>query len=622
MKAAFLASSLCAAACVSREPAGVPAHVSAMDQRLATDLHSHARPELVRVTHVDLDLSVDMAAKRVAGNVTLSLVRTDRAAPLVLDAQGLALESVRGADGKPRKFELGPEDKNLGAALTIELAPADERVTIAYHTTEHADALQWLAPEQTAGGKHPFLFTQGESIFTRTWIPLQDSPGVRVTYNARVRAPQGLTAVMSAEQLGRDADGAFRFEMKHPIPSYLIAFACGELEFRPISARCGIWAEPSVAAKARAEFEDTEAMVKAAEELFGPYRWGRYDVIVLPPAFPFGGMENPCLTFATPTVLAGDKSLVSLIAHELAHSWSGNLVTNATWRDFWLNEGFTVYFEQRIMERVYGVERARMEWRLAIDDLKRELTELEPWQQVLHCDLAGKHPDDGFSGVPYTKGAAFLKRIEELYGRERFDAFLTSWFDGHAFQSVTTETFLAYLDARLFAQDRARAKPLDIATWIEKPGLPNDAPVAASPSLEHVDQVIEAWKKAYAVSQLTTDGFSTQQWIYFLEGIANTLDAGSMARLDAWKGFTQTENCEIADVWLRLAIQHGYAAADARLDTFLMNIGRRKYLEPLYKELKKTPAGAERAKTIYTRARPRYHAMTRDTIDEILGWGK
>ena len=586
----------------------------------AMDLHSHAEPARTRVSHVALDVTIDMQAKSVSGTATLSLARPDRSAPLVLDAQGLAIERVTGKDGSKREFALGAPDKNLGSALTIQLAPADDAIVITYRTTDRSDALQWLAPEQTADKKQPFLFTQGQSIFTRTWIPLQDSPGVRITYEARVKAPKGLTVVMSAEQLGQDADGAFRFRMTHPIPSYLIALACGDIAFRPISKRCGIWAEPSVVDGARAEFEDTESMVQAAEKLFGPYRWGRYDLIVLPPSFPFGGMENPCLTFATPTALAGDKSGVSLVAHELAHSWSGNLVTNATWRDFWLNEGFTVYFEQRIMEAVYGPERARMEWRLAIDDLKREMSEQEPWLHVLHIDLAGKHPDDGFSGVPYTKGAAFLKRIEGLYGRARFDRFLTKWFDAHSFQSVTTETFLAFLERELLAQDPKLAAQVDVKRWVEGTGLPDELSVLPSTSLERADREIERWNATKDAAALDVKDFVTQQWLHLLEGIANTLDARSMAALDARFALTPSRNCEIADVWLRLAIQHGYAAADARLEQFLTDIGRRKFLEPLYKELMKTPEGIERARAIYTRARSRYHALTRDTIDEMLGW--
>ena len=584
------------------------------------DPHSHARPDSVRVLHASLDLELDFDAREARGSVRLDLERRERSAPLLLDAQALAIESVLGGDGTPRRFDLGLEDPVIGSALSIELAPADREVTVRYRTSAATQALQWLEPAQTHDKRRPFLFTQGQSILTRTWIPLQDSPGVRITYDARVRCPEGLTPVMSAEQLGRGADGAFRFRMPQPIPSYLIALGCGELAFRPISARCGIWAEPGLVEAARAEFEDTEAMVQAAEKLFGEYRWGRYDLLILPPSFPFGGMENPRLTFATPTVLAGDKSLVSLVAHELAHSWSGNLVTNATWRDFWLNEGFTVYFEGRIMEAVYGRERADMERQLALADLEREMKELQPWQQVLHIELGARHPDDGFSGVPYTKGALFLVRLEQVFGRARFDAFLRRWFDGHAFRSVTTEDFAVFLKHALLDGDPARARAVDLVEWLERPGLPADAPRARTESLARVDGEIERWSLARDAARLDVAGWTTQHWLHFLEGIAPRLDAPRMADLDARFGFTRTGNCEILDVWLRLSIQCGYAAADERCEKFLTEVGRRKYLEPLYKELVKTPAGAARAQRIYSVARPRYHAVSRGTIDEILGW--
>ncbi len=584
------------------------------------DLHSHARPECVRVTHASLDLLLDFDRREARGSVRLDLERADRAAPLVLDAQALAVESVAGSDGSPRAFELGPEDKLIGSALTIALQPSDRAVTVRYRTTAATQALQWLAPEQTHDKRKPYLFTQGQSILTRTWIPLQDSPGVRMTYDATIRCPAGLTAVMSAEQLGRGADGAFRFRMPQPIPSYLIALACGELAFRPISARCGIWAEPGQVDAARAEFEDTETMVQAAEKLFGEYRWGRYDLLVLPPSFPFGGMENPRLTFATPTVLAGDKSLVSLVAHELAHSWSGNLVTNATWRDFWLNEGFTVYFEGRIMEAVYGKERADMERQLAIGELERGMKELEPWQQVLHIDLAGKHPDDGFSDVPYTKGALFLARLEELWGRERFDRFLRAWFDGHAFRSVTSEEFAVFLKHRLLDGDPARAAQIDLVEWLERPGLPADAPRPTTATLARVAREVERWQAAHDPAALDVTGWITQHWLHFLEGIAPGLDARGMQALDARFGLTRSGNCEILDVWLRLAIHCDYRPADARLEEFLLGVGRRKYLEPLYKELKQTTAGLARARAIYARARPGYHSVSSGTIDELLGW--
>jgi aminopeptidase N len=582
------------------------------------DIHSHAQPDAVRVTHASLDLELDFAARIVRGSVRLDLDRRDPHAPLLVDAQALNIFGVRGMDGTSRDYALTGHDPVLGNALEITLKPEDRSIAIDYATTADCQAVQWLEPEQTHGRKQPFLFTQGQSILTRTWIPLQDSPGVRMTYDARIRAPHGLVPVMSAESLGRDEQGAYRFRMPQAIPSYLIALACGDLAFEPISERCGIWADPVLVQSARAELEDTERMIVEAEQLFGPYRWGRYDLIVLPPAFPFGGMENPRLTFATPTILAGDKSLVSLVAHELAHSWSGNLVTNATWRDFWLNEGFTVYFEGRIMEVVYGAERARMERQLAIAELEKTLRELEPWQTVLHIDLEGHHPDDGFSDVPYTKGALFLTRIEQLAGRERFDRFLRRWFDEHAFQSVTTQQFLRFLDRELIGEDRPRYAPLKIDEWLTQPGLPADAPRPSTDALTRVDRELTKWRLSRQVEGVDATGWVTQQWQHFLEGLESDLDASSMAKLDARFGLTQTGNSEVLVIWLRLAIRHGYKPADARLQQFLMTVGRRKFLEPLYKQLAATQQGLERAKNIYASARPRYHAVTAGTIDEIL----
>jgi len=625
---AQLPALLVLAACASSDASRLVQRADAAPREpryVAPDPHSHGEPNRVRVEHVSLDLRVDHAAKRIAGTATLELDRIDPAAPLVLDSADLEIRSVRGSDGGARQFELGPADAlggvpRLGRALVVRLQPGDAKVAIDYATSPRAEALQWLGPEQTSSGE-PFLFTQGQAVFSRTWIPLQDSPGVRVTYDARVRTAPGLTVVMSAEQLGKDQNGAFRFRMPQPIPPYLIALASGELAFEAISDRTGVWAEPGVVEKARWELADTEKMVAAAEELFGPYRWGRYDLLVLPPAFPYGGMENPRLTFATPTILAGDRSLVALVAHELAHSWSGNLVTNATWRDFWLNEGFTVYFEGRIMERIYGQERADMELALEIASLEEEMAELDPIDEVLHVDLAGRHPDDGFSGVPYTKGALFLHRLEELFGRKRFDAFLRGWFDGHAFESVTTGDFLTYLRDNLLDTDADLAARLDVHAWVEEPGLPVDAPRPSSAALARVDAAVAAFAGGTAAADLPADGWVTQQWQRFLRALPPTTSADDLARLDAAFGFTESGNCEILCDWFQLAIRTGYTAADERLERFLMDVGRRKFLKPLYAELAKTPAGLERARAIYASARGRYHAVSANTLDQVLGVG-
>lgn len=586
---------------------------------MAPDTHSYARPVEVRSTHLDLSLTLDFDAQVARGYVEHLLERRVPDAPLVLDTDGLAIEAVTDQDGRPLTYRLAErDDRWLGQALTVELLPDTERVRVDYATSPTAEAMQWLAPEQTDGREHPFLFTQGQAILTRSWIPLQDSPGVRVTWDARIRAPQPLRTVMSADF--REVHGEVtRFRMTRPVPSYLIALACGDLRARPISGRCAVWAEPGVVGAATEELDDLERMVLACEELFGPYRWGRYDVLFLPPSFPFGGMENPCMTFATPTILAGDKSLVALIAHELAHSWSGNLVTNATWRDFWLNEGFTVYLEQRIMEHVYGRDRAAMEIALGMQGLQRELEALPEPDQVLYVDLTGRNPDDGMTAVAYDKGAAFLRRLEEVFGREKMDAFLRAWFDEHSFRSVTTATFLAFLEQRLLAASPEAAARVDVEAWVQAAGLPADASIPDSERFAAVDAAVAALAGGAAPEALDTEGWVTQQWLRFLAGL-DDLDAQQLAALDAAFSLTRSGNSEILCAWLVLATRQDFRAVDARAELFLMTVGRRKFLVPLYEAVVAGAGGRDRALEIYRRARPRYHAVSQRTLDELLGW--
>ncbi len=418
---------------------------------VAKDVHSYSNPQQVKVTNIDLDWNVLFDKKTLQGAATLKVERTsnDKNAPLILDTRDLNIEKAETSeDGKSFKsttFKLGENDKFLGAPLTIDLPAKSKFVRVFYSTSPNASGLQWLTPEQTAGKKQPFMFSQAQAIHARSFIPIQDSPGVRVTYTAHVKTPKGLLAAMSAEGNVQDNSkrgGDYTFKMPYAIPPYLIAIAVGDLQFQSLGNRTGVYTEPSMLAKSAFELADTEKMVEATEKIYGKYRWGRYDLLVLPPSFPFGGMENPMLTFATPTILAGDKSLVSLVAHELAHSWSGNLVTNATWRDFWLNEGFTTYLERRIIEAVYGEPRREMEATLGRSSLEEELAGMDERDQILHVDLNGRDPDDGFTGIPYEKGALFLRHLEETVGREKFDIFVRGYFDSHAFQSITTETFI------------------------------------------------------------------------------------------------------------------------------------------------------------------------------------
>jgi leukotriene-A4 hydrolase len=596
------------------------------DDASTRDVHSFSRPEHVRMRHVSLDLEVDFHRRRLAGMATLTVERTsqDRSQPLVLDVRDLAIESVEtSADGKtfsPGRFELGKRQAPLGAPLTISLPAQIRAVRIQYATGPFASGLLWLEPALTSGKKYPFLFTQSQAIHARSWIPLQDSPGVRVTYDARIKTPAGLLAVMSATNDPKNArTGEHRFRMEQAIPPYLIALAVGDLEFAALGPRTGVYAEPNLLKAAANEFADMEKMVTAVETLYGPYRWKRYDVLVLPPSFPFGGMENPRLTFVSPTVIAGDRSLVALLAHELSHSWSGNLVSNATWRDFWLNEGFTVYLERRIIERVYGKSRATMEAVLGRQSLERELKTLTAADQLLHIDLAGRDPDENVTDVPYEKGALFLTHLESVVGREEFDAFLKMYFERFAFQSITTADFKKFLNERLLKGNPERIHRANVERWLTTPGLPADAPAPRSDTLDAIAKSAADWsERKIATRDIPTADWSTHEWLYFLNALPESLPPSRMQELDEVFAFTRRTNSEIAFQWLLLAVRHGYEPANQRLEQFLTSQGRRKFLKPLYEELVKTPSGKERAKTIFANARTNYHPIAIGTIEAIL----
>lgn len=589
------------------------------------DVHSFAEPGRFRVRHVDLDLRASFTDRKLSGTANLSIARgpkADGSNRLILDTRDLAIHSVEaGTDDHSLtrvKWNIGAKDPILGAPLEIELPERAERVRVVYETSPSASGLQWLEPAQTAGKTQPFLFSQNESIHARSWIPLQDSPGVRITYTASIKAPPPLLALMGAEQKGNE-DGVFRFAMEQPIPSYLIALAIGDLAFSPVGARTGVYAERPVLHRAAHEFEDMEKLVETVEHLYGPYRWGRYDLLILPPSFPFGGMENPRLTFATPTVIAGDKSLVGLVSHELAHSWSGNLVTNATWSDFWLNEGFTSYIENRIQEAVYGSEQALMEQVLARRELDEELATFDKRDQILHIDLKGRDPDDGTTQVPYIKGALLLRQMEEIFGRAVFDGFLKRYFDKFAFQSITTQTMVDYLQQNLFAEYPEQGAKIPLQQWIYEPGLPLGAPRAKSTVFEEISENAKAWlDDKITLRALHTKHWSTQQWLEFMQVLPSPLGQKKMAQLDRAFHFTKTGNDEILDQWLKMAVQSNYKPALPRLKQFLMEVGRMKMIKPLYTELMKTPEGKSFALEVYARARGRYHPIAQTAIDKIV----
>jgi len=576
----------------------------------SADAHSYSEPDKVRVFHCSLQLAISFAARTLEGVAWLSVERADLKAPLTLDTRDLEIRSIE-CGGRALDFHLSARDPILGSRLTVDLPPAGDLVAIRYATRPEASGLQWLNPEQTTGKRDPFLFSQNQSIHARSWIPLQDSPGVRITYEARIQAHENLLVLMSARHKRREGTEHF-FRMDLPIPPYLVALAAGNLTFASLGARTGIYAEGPMLAAAAREFEDTERLVEAVERLYGPYRWGRYDLLVLPPSFPFGGMENPCLTFATPTVIAGDKSLVSLVSHELAHSWSGNLVTNATWRDFWLNEGFTTYLENRIQEEVYGREQALMEQVLDRLEIEKDLREFAPADQILHIDLTGRDPDEGCTHVPYIKGALFLRQIEQEIGRPKFDRFLKSYFDHFAFRSITTAEALDYLRRELSPE-------IAIDEWVFESGLPQTAPRAASPRLEIAADAARNFGESHSPARnLPAARWNTQEWLEFLRILARPLPMEKLEELDSVWHLTGIGNYEILDEWLLMAIESSYQPAFERLERFLLEVGRTKLLKPLYTALMKTESGKTLAHSIYARGRGGYHTITRTALEKIL----
>ncbi len=588
---------------------------------------SYANTDAFVTKHLSLDLSADFDKKTLAGTAELRFERRDPGArEIVLDTRELQIQkaeaSPEGGSWTGTTYRLDPATAAFGSALRVVVPPGADRVRLTYASSPSARGLQWLLPEQTSGKKHPFLFSQAQAIHARSFIPLQDTPAVRMTYDATIRVPRDLVAVMAAEaKPGENGSGIFRFHMPQPIPSYLIAIAIGDLTFKPMSERTGVWAEPAVVAAAAKEFEDTEQMIKTTEALYGPYRWGRYDLLVLPPSFPFGGMENPRVTFATPTVIVGDKSLVALVAHELAHSWSGNLVTNATWSDFWLNEGFTTYLERRIVEAVYGTRLSNMERIIGLRDLAQARADLTvAGDRTLLPDLAGRDPDDAYSVVPYEQGALFLSFLESQFGRDTFDAFLRRWFDEHAFQSVTTEEFLKFLSMHLLSTKPGAVTDAQIQEWLHTEGIPSFAVMPKSDALEKVEQARDTWLKGGSVDTLvvTASAWSTQEWVHFIDSLPRKLDAKHLAALDGRLKLTESPNAEIAHVWFRLAIANRYTTAFPAMERYMIGIGRRKLIVPLYRDLAATPQGKLLAKQIYAKARPGYHPMAQGTVDTLV----
>jgi len=585
------------------------------------DAHSFADPSQAIVKHLDLDIAVNFDTQTIDGKASWTINNVSNGDKITFDVNTLEIDKITlGTDEKPTKFKLGKLVAFHGQPLIVDIDPTTTIVNIYYKTTKDAVALQWLTPPQTADKKKPFLFSQGQSIWTRTWIPCQDSPGIRFTYDAKVSVPKDLLAVMSAvNPQQRNDSGIYTFKQDKAIPSYLMAIAVGDIAFKAIDERTGVYAAPSLLEKSAWEFAKLGDMVQAAENLYGPYRWGRYDVLVLPPSFPYGGMENPNLTFLTPGILAGDRSLTNLLAHELGHSWSGNLVTNASWDDMWLNEGFTTYVEHRIGEKIFGIEEAKMHdvvSRKLFYDNVSELGKDSP-DTKLAITIGDRNPDDALTDIPYEKGYAFLQVIENAVGREKFDAFVRKWFDNNAFKSVTTDDFVKYLNAELIKSEPSLKNKIQAEQWIFEPGIPDNVIIPVSPAFDEIDKIQNSWRKK-GVKGLSLIINSTAKKQHFIDHLPNDITPTEMAAIDAEFDFTKSGNFVIKRQWFVPAIRHEYKMAYPAIEQFMIATSRTGSLQTLYKEMVKTPEGKIWAQDIFAKAKSGYHLTTVQSVEGLL----
>ena len=593
------------------------------ETEVVSDPHSFANPGEVRISHVHMDLDVDFDEEVLDGHAVVDFERVAPGAEeLVLDTRDLDIHQVEKADGEDWRatdFELGEAEEPHGAPLRIAVGEGAEQVRIRYTTHPDASGLQWLSPEQTAEGEHPYLYAQGQPTHARSYVPLQDSPQVRITYSAELQVPSELRALMSAENDPEaEMDGVFEFDMPEPVPGYLIVLAVGDIKFEPVSELVGVYAEETYLEAAAEEFAVTQDMLEATEERYGPYRWGRYDLLVLPPSFPYGGMENPRLSFVTPTIIAGDESLISLVTHELVHSWSGNLVNNAAWRDLWLNEGFTVYLEYRIMADIYDEDRHDMEAVIRHMGLLDDLEELPEERQILAVDLSDRPADDVFTSIPYAKGRLFLYELEREIGREALDDYLRDYFDHFAFEAITTEDALDYMREHLVAEHEELSMDR-IEEWVYEPGLPEGHPEPRAEPFDEVDADREAWlEDELETEEIAERDWHALQWKYFLQTLPEELSSTRLKDLEEAFEWTVSPNYELRAAWLEVGIRNEFEPALEEIENFLMEVGRMKFLRPLYSALIEIEGGQEKAEEIYAEARPRYHPLGRDTVEGIL----
>lgn len=611
---------------------------------VSIDDHSYSNLQEIHTTHLDLELEVNFENKTIYGVARHTMINKG-ADTAVFDIKGLQIQKVTlGKKNKEKEtdFVIGNMDTDsiLGQPLSVKTDSTSTNINIYYQTTENSDALDWLEPNLTSSKTKPFLYTQGQAILTRTWIPIQDSPSNRITYSANVTVPKDLMAVMSAKNpKNKNSKGEYFFKMEKPIPSYLIALAVGDLSYQSLSPNTGFYCEPELSSACLFEFQDLPKMMLAAEKIYGKYQWGHYDLLILPYSFPFGGMENPMLTFVNPTIITGDRSLTSVVAHELAHSWSGNLVTNRTWNDFWLNEGFTVYFEQRIMEELYGKDvsdiLANIELYELQDELKAIANSEHKEDSKLFLNLKNRNPDEGLTDVAYVKGSFFLKTLEQKVGRIKFDQFIKTYFKKFSFKTINSADFVKYLEENLLNKNEILFNHKE---WIYREGLPKNCLKINSTRLNKMKELATKFAKGVAifkpvisyekirvnkrfrkkriVNKLERKDYIVQEWQTFIRSLPDKVSKEKLMLIDANLDFKNCGNSEIMTEWYTKALENNYTEINKEIQDFVTKVGRRKYLLPIYSAL--INSNPKLAKSIFSKVKNKYHAVSRNSITNLL----
>ena len=568
-----------------------------------------------RIKHIDFLIKANFNEHILDIEATYQLDRPI-SGTIFLDSYKIDLQKAYAGE-RALTWEFDKDDEIVGQRLQLKGLNNDSSFKLVFRTSPEARALQWMKPSQTAGGEHPFLYSQCQATHARSIFPCQDTPSVRFTYSAKVEVPSALRAVMAAKQVEvEEGSGRFAFQMPQPIPSYLFALAVGNFEFRELGLRTGIYAEPELIEAAAWEFAETEATMNEAEKLLGPYLWERYDMLVLPPSFPFGGMENPRLTFLTPTCILGTREQTSLITHELAHAWTGNLITNATWQDFWLNEGWTTYAETRITEVLDGKDEHDLH---AVYNEKRlqatmNLLGMDTPDTCLKLPNDVKDADSFTTLVAYYKGGFFLKECELAVGREAFDAFIQKYMQRFQFQSLTTEDFLDFLKTEL----PVVFEKVNVHEWVYERGMPQQWHRPQSHLFDAVQKTLAAYREGNRPTREQVKDWRRYQTLSFLQGLPAKISVDDCRYLEDVLDLKKANDAAFYSYFYATCIASNYQEIMPRIEQYLGTVGRMIYVIPVIRAMIAMDWSRELVRPLFERVKEKHHQITIKTLDELL----